>query len=75
MPVPAQATLFNESDANGVTTSFPYQFMIASADDLAVELDGVATTTGFTVTGVGDANGGDIVFRFPQPTASRCCAI
>lgn len=62
MPVPAQATLFNESVANGVTTSFPYQFMIASADDLAVELDGVATTTGFTVTGVGDANGGDIVF-------------
>lgn len=65
MPVPAQATLFNESDANGVTTSFPYQFMIASADDLAVELDGVATTTGFTVTGVGDANGGDIVFSVP----------
>lgn len=65
MTVPAQATLFNESDANGVTTSFPYQFMIASADDLAVELDGVATTTGFTVTGVGDANGGDIVFSVP----------
>lgn len=62
MPVPAQATLFNESVANGVTTSFPYQFMIASADDMAVELDGVATTTGFTVTGVGDANGGNIVF-------------
>lgn len=65
MTVPAQATLFNESVANGVTTSFPYQFMIASADDLAVELDGVATTTGFTVTGVGDANGGDIVFSVP----------
>lgn len=65
MPVPAQATLFNESVANGVTTSFPYQFMIASADDLAVELDGVATTTGFTVMGVGDANGGDIVFSVP----------
>ena len=62
MTVPAQATLFNESVANGVTTSFPYQFMIATADDIAVELDGVVTTTGFTVTGVGNANGGGIDF-------------
>ena len=62
MTVPAQATLFNESVANGVTTSFPYQFMIASAADITVELDGVVTTTGFTVTGVGNANGGSIDF-------------
>lgn len=62
MTVPAQATLFNESVANGVTTSFPYQFMIASAADITVELDGEVATTGFTVTGVGNANGGSIDF-------------
>lgn len=62
MTVPAQATLFNESVANGVTTSFPYEFMIASANDIAVELDGVVTATGFSVTGVGNDVGGAIVF-------------
>lgn len=62
MTVTAQATLFNESVANGVTTSFPYQFKIASADDLTVELDGVATTSGFTVSGVGEDEGGSVVF-------------
>jgi hypothetical protein len=62
MTVPSQTTLFNESTANGLTTSFPYEFMIASADDLTVELDGVETTTGFTVTGVGDEGGGAVVF-------------
>lgn len=62
MTVPAQTTLFNESTANGATTIFPYQFKIATADDLAVELDGVVQTDGFTVTGIGEDNGGNIVF-------------
>lgn len=62
MTVPAQSTLFNESVANGLTTSFPYEFKIASADDITVELDGVAQTTGFTVTGIGEDVGGSIVF-------------
>lgn len=62
MPVPAQTTLFNESTANGVTTVFPYEFMIAAAGDITVELDGVVTTTGFTLTGVGEEGGGTIVF-------------
>lgn len=62
MPVPAQTTLFNESTANGATTVFPYEFMIAAAGDITVELDGVVTTTGFTLTGVGEEGGGTIVF-------------
>lgn len=62
MPVPAQTTLFNESTANGVTTVFPYEFMISAAGDITVELDGVVTTTGFTLTGVGEEGGGTIVF-------------
>lgn len=62
MTVPAQATLFNESVANGLTTSFPYEFKIASAGDITVELDGVVTTTGFSVTGVGNDDGGSVVF-------------
>lgn len=62
MPVPAQTTLFNESTANGATTVFPYEFMIDAAGDITVELDGVVTTTGFTLTGVGEEGGGTIVF-------------
>lgn len=61
MTVPVQ-TPFQSSVANGVTTVFPYGFMIASANDLAVTLDGVLQTSGFTVSGVGNPAGGNVTF-------------
>ena len=70
MPVPAQATLFNESVANGLTTSFPYQFMIADADDITVEVDDIIVTTGFAVTGVGSPTGGAIEFAVAPANGS-----
>jgi hypothetical protein len=54
--------VFNSSTANGVTTVFPYNFRLLDADDLAVLLDGVEVSSGFTVSGIGDANGGSITF-------------
>lgn len=67
MTVSVQTT-FTASVASGATTVFPYGFKIAHADDLTVTVDGVEQTTGFSVTNVGDASGGDVVFDV-APTA------
>lgn len=78
----SEQTTFTSSTANGVTTVFPYSFMIAHADDLTVELDGVVQTMGFTVSGVGDPAGGNVtfsvapangvkVFRYLDPVLQR----
>lgn len=63
MTVTAQ-TPFNVSTANGVTTVFAYSFRILSEADIVVKVDGVTKTltTDYTVTGVGAANGGTVVF-------------
>lgn len=64
MPVPEQVTV-NSSTANGLTTVFPYSFKIIEEGDLAVELDGVVQTTGFTISGAGEDTGGDVTFAVP----------
>jgi len=54
----------NSATGNGVTTTFAYSFRIIAEADLKVEVDGVTKTltTDYTVTGVGEANGGNVVF-------------
>lgn len=54
----------NSYTGNGVTTSFAYSFRILDEDDLLVTVDGVTKTitTDYTVSGVGDAGGGNVVF-------------
>lgn len=47
---------------NGVTTTFPYTFKVWDADELIVYEDGEVITTGFTITGVGSDDGGNVVF-------------
>lgn len=42
--------------ANGVTTTFPFGFKVVDADDLAVELDNVVTTS-YTINDVGESTG------------------
>lgn len=64
MAVPDQ-TPFNVYTANGVTTVFPYEFYLINAGDLTVSLDGEAVSTGFTVTGIGNVNGGEVTFLAP----------
>lgn len=61
MTVPVQ-TPFTSSVANGVTTVFPYSFMIADEDDMRVVVDDVVQTSGYTVTGIGNPAGGDVIF-------------
>lgn len=69
MPVTLQ-TPINSSIANGVTTVFPYQWLIPSADAIAVEVNGVIVTTGFTVSGVGNPAGGNIIFAVAPANGS-----
>jgi hypothetical protein len=63
MPVQEQTTV-NQYTANGVTTVFPYQFLLLRSDDVTVEIDGAAQTetSDYTVSGVGVPSGGNITF-------------
>ena len=63
MTVSAQ-TPITASTANGVTTAFPYQFLIVTAADMVVMVDGVTKTLNvdYTLTGVGDNAGGSVLF-------------
>lgn len=61
MTVPDQ-TPQNVHTANGVSTTFAYQFKILDTDHLEVYLDDVLQTSGYTVTGEGVNAGGTVVF-------------
>lgn len=49
-------------DANGTQTAFPYPFPIFTESDLHVYLDATRVTTGFTVAGAGESEGGTVTF-------------
>lgn len=70
MTVPVQVT-FTASIANGLTTVFPYSFKITSADDIAILLDGVVVTTGFTISGIGEELGGNVTFAVAPENGVR----
>ncbi|WP_414615981.1 phage tail fiber protein [Stenotrophomonas geniculata] len=63
MTVPAY-TGPNTSIANGVTTVFPYSFRILEAAHIRVTVNGLVRTLGthYTVEGVGNPAGGNVVF-------------
>ena len=54
----------NEYSGNGTQTTFPYTYKIFKDTDLQVYVNGVlqTLTTHYTVSGVGNATGGDVVF-------------
>jgi len=60
---------------NGAQKTFAYNFKIFDADDLEVYLvdsDGVETLqSDYTVTGVGNINGGNVVFGLVTPSATE----
>ncbi|HGK4055365.1 TPA: phage tail fiber protein [Klebsiella pneumoniae] len=64
MSVPNQIP-YNIYTANGLTTVFTYQFYIISASDLEVSINGSVVASGYTVSGVGNKDGGDITFLTP----------
>jgi len=54
----------NSATGNGVTTVFAYSYRILDDDDLLVYVAGTLQTKGthYSVSGVGDANGGNVTF-------------
>ncbi|MGY8272355.1 hypothetical protein L1Q84_05600 [Klebsiella pneumoniae] len=64
MSVPNQIP-YNIYTANGQTTVFTYEFYIISASDLEVSINGSVVTSGYTVSGIGNKDGGDITFLTP----------
>lgn len=74
MTVPSATNKSGPYTGNGVTTVFPYGFRILDAAHIQVvrtenDVDTILTT-GFTVSGVGDAGGGNVTFSV-APTASQ----
>lgn len=67
---------FKRYAANGIATAYSIPFLLLSADDLVVTLDGVTVTSGITLTGIGDptstatfdvAPSGDLLFLLVIP--------
>ncbi len=48
---------------NNSVTTFAYNFLTYSEDHLFIYLDDVEQTSGFSITGIGDEDGGDIIFN------------
>jgi len=48
--------------ANGSTTVFPYSFAIFDESDMVVYVDDDIITTGYTVSGAGQTDGGNVTF-------------
>lgn len=69
MSVPNQ-TPYNIYTANGLTTVFTYEFYIIITSDLQVSINGLVVTSGYTVAGAGNKDGGDITFLTPPATGA-----
>ncbi|MHA7847236.1 phage tail fiber domain-containing protein [Serratia sp. D1N4] len=69
MAIPNQ-TPYNIFNANGISTVFPYEFYLLNAFDLTVSINGAVQTTGFTVLGIGNVDGGQVVFLTPPANGS-----
>lgn len=65
MAVTTEVLPVTRHNGNGSSDTFAYGFKIFVATDLAVEVDGVLQTyvTDYTLTGIGSAGGGNIVFE------------
>jgi hypothetical protein len=73
----AQQTPYSRYAGNGVTTVFPYTFKILDEEDLTVYVDGEIQTlnVNYSVSGVGDAGGGEITFLTGAPASPLSVSI
>lgn len=69
MSVPNQ-TPYIIYNANGLTTVFPFEFYVINAGDIQVTVNGNVVTSGFSVSGVGNVGGGDVVFVTPPASGA-----
>ncbi|RLD82432.1 MAG: hypothetical protein DRJ15_01640 [Bacteroidetes bacterium] len=54
-----------DHDPDGIEVSFPYDFQVDSIDLMVVFADGVQYLEPFTMTGLGDPLGGEVIFDTP----------
>lgn len=78
MTIPAGDTSITQHICNGVATTFDYEFKITDETDLLVtqvDEDGVSTiltlSTDYTVSGVGEDNGGSITLTGSAPASGN----
>lgn len=73
--VPVQ-TPITPSTGNGVTTTFPFQFLISLAEDLKVAVDGVqkVQNVDYTVADVGEIAGGTVTFNVAPANGAKIVA-
>lgn len=64
MSLAEQLVLHKRYTGDGSTTTFAYDFLVLSADDLVVKV-GETQTTAFTITGAGNVAGGTVVMGAP----------
>lgn len=69
MTVTVQDTTYRHT-GNGVTTVFSFGCRIIAADDLTITVDDEVVTSGFTVSGVGEATGGYVTFSSAPATGA-----
>ncbi|MEG5919176.1 phage tail fiber protein [Enterobacter hormaechei] len=69
MSVPNQ-TPYIIYNANGLTTLFPFEFYIINAGDIQVSINGTVVTSGYSVSGVGNVGGGDVIFVTPPASGA-----
>ncbi|HDS2351056.1 TPA: hypothetical protein QIC98_003334 [Enterobacter hormaechei subsp. xiangfangensis] len=69
MSVPNQ-TPYIIYNANGLTTVFSFEFYIINSGDIQVTINGTVITSGYTVSGVGNIGGGDVIFITPPASGS-----
>lgn len=72
MTVPVQSPL-SLHVGNGVSTAFAYSFLLLSADDLRVTVDGVLlqNNLNYSITGLSNEAGGSVVFALPPAASAR----
>lgn len=68
----SSSTSRNQYTANGSNTTFAYSFKVFDDDDLDVYVDNTlkSKTTDYSVTGVGNASGGNIIFTTAPANAT-----
>nr|BDD45690.1 hypothetical protein 9 [Alphaproteobacteria bacterium] len=59
--IPAVAPLITYV-CNGTQTGFSFSFPIFASDDLVIKLDGAAQSSGYSISGAGNTNGGTVTF-------------
>lgn len=75
MTVSAVTAISGPFVGNGATVAFPFTFDAASATEVAVFVNGVEVTTGFTVSLAAGGNGGTVTFATAPASGVTICIV